>query len=194
MNKADPNNLAQLFLRSQRGDKAALQHLCKELQGVIREVFQRKFRDKALIDDLCQETFVRFLHNIENVKEPSKLKGFACKVAFHVLQDHFRQKYRTQEDVVSLHDNIMEDGAQPRSQPEAQDTESAARLVSTLDLEGAMKQLSPRSREIMVLKSQGFNYEEIAKEMNLSVSGVKMQVKRSLEFLRSILLCVTFFA
>lgn len=192
MSKPDADNLEHLFLRVKQGDGAALQLLCKELQHVIREVFQRKFQDSALIDDLCQETFVRFLGNINHVKEPSKLKGFACKVAFHVLQDHFRRKYRNQEEAISLHDIMVKDGAETRPHTEPHDAGSSDDLIRELDLEDAMNKLSSKSREIMVLKSQGFSYDEIAREMSLSVSGVKMQVKRSLEFLRSILVSVTF--
>ncbi len=63
-----------------------------------------------------------------------------------------------------------------------------------MDLTEALNKLSEKSREIILLKSQGYDYEEISEQMGLSVSGVKMQVKRTLEQLRFSLLAVTFLA
>ncbi len=194
MSKSGVKDLKQLFQQARGGDAAALQALCLELQASVREVFQRKFQDRAVIDDLCQETFVRFLGNIDHVKEAGKLRGFACKVAFHVLQDHFREKYRSTEESLPTEYAGSEQVPGQTSGPAAADTSESDRLIGELDLEEAMRQLSPKSREIMILKSQGFNYDEIAAQVDLSVSGVKMQVKRSLEYLRSVLLSVTFLA
>jgi DNA-directed RNA polymerase specialized sigma24 family protein len=55
-----------------------------------------------------------------------------------------------------------------------------------------VNQIPERSRKILMMKTQGYKYEEISAEMGLTVSGVKMQIKRSIEQLRSVLLDVTF--
>ena len=66
------------------------------------------------------------------------------------------------------------------------------RILNKLDLDEALGQLPEKSRAIIMMKSRGYNYEEISSEMDLSVSGVKMQVKRSMEQLRAALFAVTF--
>jgi len=43
-----------------------------------------------------------------------------------------------------------------------------------VDLTEALNKLSEKSREIILLKSQGYDYEEISEQMGLSVNGVKM--------------------
>ena len=46
---------------------------------------------------------------------------------------------------------------------------------------------STQSRRILLMRADGYKYEEISAKTDLSVSGVKMQVKRNLAKLRSAL-------
>ena len=59
-------------------------------------------------------------------------------------------------------------------------------------MQKALAQLPEKSRHILTMKSNGYSYEEIAAETELSVSGVKMQVKRSIEQLKFSVFIVTF--
>ncbi len=159
----------------------------------MRGFFRKKFGDQATVDDLCQETFIRFLHTLPQLRERMKLKGFVAKVAFHVMQDHFRQKYRKGEERLEI-DSRDEASQEPLLKVDQVEARSEDAVLVHVDLAQALNELPPKSREIVLLKSQGYNYEEIAEQTGLSVSGVKMQVKRTLEQLRFSLLDVTFFA
>ena len=184
-------DLARLLRKAQAGDKFALQKLCKELEGYVRGFFWKKFRDNAIVDDLCQETFIRFLNNLPQIRDKMKLRSFVAKVAFHVMQDHFRQKYRRNEESLEV-DYQDETTQEPHLKAESFETENDEVILDNMVLTEALKKLSEKSREIILLKSEGYNYEEISEQVGLSVSGVKMQVKRTLEQLRFSLLAVTF--
>jgi RNA polymerase sigma factor (sigma-70 family) len=110
-----------------------------------------------------------------------KLKSFVAKVVLHVTQDYFRQKYRRREEELDKYDT----GEQRVKTEEGISPKDDDYILNRLDLEAALDDLPPKSRTILLLKSQGYNYEEISEKTGLSVSGVKMQVKRSLEQLRS---------
>jgi DNA-directed RNA polymerase specialized sigma24 family protein len=56
-----------------------------------------------------------------------------------------------------------------------------------MDLRKALDQLPEQSRRILLMRADGYKYEEISAKTDLSVSGVKMQVKRNLAKLRSAL-------
>jgi len=157
----------------------------------VRGFFCKKFRDNAIIDDLCQETFIRFLNNLPQIRDKMKLRSFVAKVAFHVMQDHFRQKYRRNEESLEV-DYQDETTQEPHLKAESLETENDEVILDNMVLTEALKKLSEKSREIILLKSEGYNYEEISEQVGLSVSGVKMQVKRTLEQLRFSLLAVTF--
>jgi RNA polymerase sigma-70 factor (ECF subfamily) len=186
----DKKNLAKLLKKAQTGDRAALQALCKALEGFIRGCFRQKFRDTALVDDLCQETYIRLLDSLPKIREEMKLSAFVAKVTFHVTQDHFRQKYRRREEALET-DYQGEDRQESHLKVEITDNRVDEHILNKLDLETALQQLPEKSRTILMLKSCGYNYEEIAEEVGISVSGVKMQVKRNLEQLRTLLFTVT---
>ncbi len=184
------NDLAGLLRKAQTGDRASLQQLCKQLEGYVRGFFWKKFRDNVIVDDLCQETFMKLLTNLSQIRDRMKLKSFVGKVAFHVMQDYFRQKYRKKED--NLETDYQDEEAQETSlKIDNQNDQNDDGILDRLDLAEALNQLPGKSREIILLKSQGYNYDEISEQFGLSVSGVKMQVKRTLEELRFTLLLVT---
>lgn len=178
-------NLAALLRDAQAGNQERLQLLCKELEKYLRGYFWKKFQDNVIVDDLCQETYIRFLKNLSTIREPMKLRGFVAKVALHVSQDYFKQKYRMKEE--RLESYYSEEKKESHLKIKTDSNQEDENLLVKLDLEKALSQLSDKSREILTMKSQGYNYEEIAAKKDLTVSGVKMQVKRSLEQLRLIL-------
>ncbi|MFQ6115744.1 MAG: RNA polymerase sigma factor [bacterium] len=187
--------LARLLKKAQAGDAASLQLLCKELEGYLRGYFRQKFQDNTIVDDLCQETYLRLLRNLLLIRDQMKLKSFVAKVALHVMQDHFRQKYRgREEDLEISYKGEVRDENQLKSEvkDEVIDCQNGSGILSKIDLEQALNQLPRKSREILLMKTHGYKYEEISAKTGLTVSGVKMQIKRSIEHLRSSLLLVTF--
>lgn len=185
-------NLSKLLQKAQRGDRNSLNELCKEIEKILRGYFWNKFHDKNIVDDLAQETYIRLIHSLPKVKEPMKFRGFVTKVAIHVSQDFLRQKYRVKEEKLESYSDVEDDS--PSTQEKAIDsTELDEQVIKNIDLKNALEKLSPKSRQILLMKIDGYKYEEIAEEVGISVSGVKMQVQRSLEQLRSTLLYVTFF-
>ena len=183
--------LSELLQEAQRGDRASLNTLCKEIEKILHGYFWNKFQDKNIVDDLSQETYIRLFHAIQNVIEPTKFRSFVTKIAIHVSQDFLRQKYRTREE--KLDGFSTEDDSSVSQEKAVDPIEMDEEVIQDIDLKNALSKLTNRSRQILLLKIDGYKYEEIAKEIGISVSGVKMQVQRSLELLRSSYFCVTFF-
>jgi RNA polymerase sigma-70 factor (ECF subfamily) len=185
--------LADLLRKAQQGDENALNLLCRELEGNIRGYFWTKFRDNDIVDDLSQETFIRLLRNLTTIREPMKLRSFVAKVALHVTQDYFREKYRAKEEELEPHlfTTSASEGGFDRGSGQAETDDQA---VLNVDLERALAELPDKARQIIVLRAEGHKYEEISAQVGLTVSGVKMQVKRNLEKLKTALLGVTFLA
>lgn len=133
---------------------------------------------------------MRLIANILTVREPMKLRSFVAKVAMHVSNDYLRKKYRNLREQSF---DVDETKVASADGDPIGEYETEATLLSRMDVNRALAQLPERSRAILLLKMAGFKYEEISKEFDLSVSGVKMQVKRSLETLKTLLYSVTFF-
>ena len=189
--KDSEKNIVELLKRAQQGDQQSLQKLCVELKEIVRWYFLRKFQDPDIVDDLLQETYLRFLKNIPNIKEPMRLKNFILKVAFHVTQDYFRQKYRRNEDRFT-EETASEGEVKSPTNRTMNDNIASDYVLSKLDLEKAMGKLPKKTQKIIQMKADGYKYEEIAVMYKISVSGVKMQIKRGLEKLKISLFNVTF--
>ncbi len=85
MNSAPQKDLARLLRKAQAGDKFALQQLCKELEGYVRGFFWKKFRDNVIVDDLCQETFIRSAADKNNLAKKVIFRGkFGVSSLFNV--------------------------------------------------------------------------------------------------------------
>ena len=101
------------------------------------------------------------------------LRSFIIKVAIHVTQDYFRKKYRHPEEELEA-ESVM-----------SGDEDPAEAILRRMDLRKALDQLPEQSRRILLTRADGHKYEEISAQTDMSVSGVKMQVKRNLVKLRS---------
>ncbi len=167
--------LAELLERATAGDEAALNALCQELEPTLRKYFWHRFQNPDIVEELCQETFLRFLKNLPNIRDRMSLRSFVIKVAIHVTQDYFRKKYRHPEEELEAEAVV------------SSDENPAEALLRNMDLRKALDQLPEQSRAILLMRADGYKFEEISAKTHLSVSGVKMQVKRNLAKLRSVL-------
>jgi len=62
-----------------------LQQLCKELEGYVHGFFWKKFRDNVIVDDLCQETFIRSAADKNNLANKVIFRGkFGVSSLFNV--------------------------------------------------------------------------------------------------------------
>lgn len=184
-------DFVHLVARAQNGDRASLESLCKALERDIRGYFQQKFMQPDVVDDLTQETYVRLMRNLPNLREPVKLRGFVVKVAIHVSQDYLRKKYRNKEE--SLEDRLATPSDNKSSLSELPAIEGTTeRVLDQMVLQKALDALPEKTRQIVLMKADGYKYEEIADELSLSVSGVKMQIKRGFEKMQIHLAGVTF--
>ena len=168
--------LAELLDQASAGDETALNELCRELEPPVQKYFWFKFQNPDIVDELSQETFVRFLKNLPNIRDRMSLRSFIVKIAIHVTQDYFRKKYRHPEEELDADAGGVTSGEDP-----------AEAILRRVDLERALEELPEQSRRIMLMLADGYKYEEISARTQISVSGVKMQVKRNLAKLRSVL-------
>ncbi len=171
--RPDDQALAELLTRARAGDRQAESALMEGLQPTVRAYFFRRVGDHAELDDLIQNTLVRVFRGIQEIKDVERVRAFTLKAALFELQDLYRGRYGSREVTVAA------ELAEPAVRP--------MRSGLNLDIERALGALTPKARRIIELKALGYRYEEIAGMVETTEAAVKMQVKRALEKLRSIL-------
>jgi RNA polymerase sigma-70 factor (ECF subfamily) len=168
------DDLVQLVQRAQAGDQPAGEQILIRLQPVFQRFFRKRIGAKMEVDDLVQNSLLRVHRGLSDLKDPDKLRGFAMKAAFFELNDFYRGRYTIKELLLE-------------ALPEKEVNDAENVYIDELDVAAALQDLSPRAREIVVLREKGFRYEEIATMIDSTEAAVKMQVKRAFKKLRELL-------
>jgi RNA polymerase sigma-70 factor (ECF subfamily) len=90
---------AELVQRIVAGDRAASDELIQRYSRGVKFVLNGLVSERALADDLYQDTFWMVLEKIKagEVREPERLSGFICSVARNLALGHFRKGARRGE-------------------------------------------------------------------------------------------------
>lgn len=125
-------------------------------------------KHKEDAEDVVQEVFTKYVCGLRLPMSPEHEKAWFVRVTINQCHDVLRRrKYRIHEDL----DTVVEKAL------EADDS-----ISNLLD---ALQQLPEKNRSVVILHYlEGYSVEEVGKLLGLSVSAVKMRLKRSRESLR----------
>ncbi len=127
--------------------------------------------DRALADDLLQESYYRFLRARHSFTSESHRRNYLFRIATNLAHDRHRRG-RVAPTVPLPMEN--EPGALADGRDLAAETERRA------DLARGMATLKPREREMLWLAyAQGSSHEEIAETLGLRRSSIKILLFRA---------------
>ena len=147
--------------------------------GWLRGWFRGRVRDPELVDDLCQETFLRALRGLPRLRDPSRFSTWLYRTAQNLLRDHFRRNKRRKGKVVLSDDLEQEDtGLSPQ--------EALSQKEETEQLLASIESLPERYREPLLLRhARDLSYSEIGSVLGISESSVRVRVFRARQMLRA---------
>ncbi len=177
---------------AKQGHEAAFRELVRRYERPVFSLLYRMVRDRALAEDLAQETFIKVLNGIKSYKPEFKFSSWIFKIANNAAIDHIR---RRSLDTLSL------DGAPDAETPEAMKataiqldakSETPLQEVENRELgsaiERAIGRLRPEYRACILLRHvEGYSYEEIADTLDLPLGTVKTYIHRARNELRGYL-------
>jgi len=85
---------SKLLAEIRDGDQSAWQSLIDLYEGRLLAFLDRRLKDRAVSEDLVQETFLGFLISLPNYDERTPLESWLFSIANHKLTDHFRKTGR----------------------------------------------------------------------------------------------------
>jgi len=141
----------------------------REWQGELLRFAHRLTGDPDLAEDAVQEAMVRYLEADARgaVLHP---RAWLHRVTLNVVRDHARRRETAQR----LEPPPPLDG--PATPEEDLDRNEAVRTVRR-----ALARLSPRDRELLVMRESGFRYREIASVIGVKGESVATLARRALE-------------
>ena len=147
------------------GSRKAFGLLVKCHQEAVRRFFlSQTLGNKALSDDLAQETFVKAWTHISKFRGEASVQTWLLRIAYNVLYDYHRG-YKPTEDLTS---------------PQTRDCEESAPEAGLLmDLKEALAVLNDSERLCITLQlMEGESIEHIADITGLNEGTVKSQLSR----------------
>jgi RNA polymerase sigma-70 factor (ECF subfamily) len=155
----------------------------------VFSLIYRMVRDRALAEDLAQETFIKVLNGIKSYRPEFKFSSWIFKVANNTAIDQLRKRSL---DTLSLDgapnattsDAVARTALQVRADGESPLQEVVSRELGTA-IERAIGRLRPEYRACIVLRHvEGYGYEQIADMLDLPLGTVKTYIHRARNELR----------
>lgn len=174
------------------GREAAYRELIHRYERPVFSLIYRMVRDRALAEDLAQDTFVKVLNALESYRPEYKFSSWIFKIANNVAIDQLR---RRELDTLSLDgapdartkEEIEATALQAVDRTETPLAELESRELGGI-IEEAIARLRPEYRACILLRHvEGRSYEEIAEALDLPLGTVKTYIHRARHELREYL-------
>jgi RNA polymerase sigma-70 factor, ECF subfamily len=162
------------------GDVEAFSELIKRYEDTCVRFAVRMLGSRVDADDALQSAFMRAFRGLRNCREPGRFGGWLYQIVVNECRTYATRQRRRELRFTPAPDAI-ERAVAPGSEPE-EDRDVDGHI------ENALGMLPAEQREAFLLKHvEELSYEEMAALTGLSVSALKMRVKRACDALRDLL-------
>ena len=160
-----------------------MEELVKELfETCHRDVYSYLYslcRDVSLSEDLTSEVFVEVVRSVGSFRGESDIKTWLFTIARRRWAAYLRKQHR-QIETETLSDFLESGGSSPEAR--ACDAETASRIYSLMEQEPV------RTREIVLMRIEGFSFREIGDQHHISENSARVIYFRAKEKIRKILM------
>lgn len=171
---------ADLVDRALDGSQRACREIVSRYERPVFNLIARMVGNRALAEDLTQDTFFKAFSHLRSYKPQYKLSNWLLKIAHNTVIDHLRVRRPA---------TVPVDGADLQTTAAAPETAggTAADPLRRLEaaelaraLEAALAELRPEYRQVIVLRyHEDLGHEDISKIMNVPVGTVKSHLHRA---------------
>ncbi len=151
--------------------------LYEKFREPLRGFISKRISNPHTVEDLVHDVFVRIHGQIGTVKQPERLTAWIYQIARNSIIDFYR---KNKEPLMAAVDDNM-------SFSEEQFSDAAEKLAPAL--REMVARLPDKYKEALWLADfEDRKYTHIAKQLGISVSGVKSRVQRARDMLKEMLL------
>jgi RNA polymerase sigma-70 factor (ECF subfamily) len=159
------------------GSQPAFEQIVRRYQRPVLSLLVRLTGDRALAEDLAQDTFVKAFRNLAAFDVTRRLSSWILRIAHNTAIDAMR---RRRIPAVSL-DTVPRPGEAAPVEPAAPLTpDPVERVALQRALEAAMATLRPDQREAVALRyEEGLSFEEIGQVLRIPEVTARSHVHRA---------------
>jgi RNA polymerase sigma-70 factor (ECF subfamily) len=175
-------SLAELARRTRDGEREAAQALCLRIKDPIFAYCLSKLRNRHDAEDVTQEVLCAVVSDLDRLSEPRAILGYALGISRNLVHRHLGRGPRKRELLVEDAGDLFDGLRGPQSEPplgpgERHPKDLLERRIGALNALLAEEPEHVR-RLIDMHYTEGRTSAEIAEELGLRPSGVRMRLKR----------------
>lgn len=144
--------------------------LFQRLYPSLFRYLQRLTGDADVADDIAQEAFFRLLAQDLPDKEA---RPWLFAVGTNLVRDRARKQERQQRLLAAA--PVLPSAVGPRPDDAVERAEQVAIVRQ------ALAQLAPRDQQLLLMREEGFSYEEMAKAIGVAPSSIGTLIARALK-------------
>jgi len=156
------------------------------IDKIYRFVFFRVGRDRALVEDLVSEIFIKALNNFDGYDEKISRSAWLYTIA----KNHIANYWRDRKEEVSLPESSPDDGENGVGLDDLWFREAADKFKEAGEkafVYELLSQLNYEDRELVTLHYlYGYSYSEIAEMVSKNEVAVKVAAHRAIKKLKNI--------
>tara|TARA_R110002050_G_scaffold96679_1_gene200987 strand:+ start:132 stop:734 length:603 start_codon:yes stop_codon:yes gene_type:complete len=180
-----------LIDRFKGGDQGAFEEMVGRYWDRIYAMVHQLLRNPQDAEEVTQDAFIRAHRGLENFRGDSAFSTWLYQIATNLARNRYWYWWRRKRDKsISFDQPIGDDSTTTLAEVFVGDVETPEDAAVTQELidriAGGMEKLTPKHREILILRNvKNLSYEEIAEILKISVGTVKSRIARARESLRS---------
>lgn len=169
-------------------DEAAYQALVDKYKNALYHHIRRMMRDRAQVDDLVQETFIKAFSALDSYSTQYAFSTWLYKIATNHTIDYLRKRklptYSIDKPIQTKEGEMEYELPDTTYRPDRHIVEDQRRTL----IQEAIDALPPKYYRVIVMRhQQEKSYEEIARELDLPLGTVKAHIFRARELLNKYL-------
>jgi RNA polymerase sigma-70 factor (ECF subfamily) len=174
-----PHEVAHLVTAARGGDRAAFDELVRATYGDTYTLALRLTGNEEDARDVVQEAYIRAFRGLGRFRGDAQFSTWMYRITANCANTHLSKRSRHRHEVLDEADPVPDD--RPTSDPQLQADATALRQRLT----GALADLPPKLRQVVVLRDiYDLPHEAIAEELGISETAAKVRLHRARKKLR----------
>lgn len=190
-----------LIQKAKLGDKRSFEQLYDRYTKDLYKFIYYKVNVKEIAEDLSSETWIQVVKSLKNFSARSSFKTWLFGIAKNILLGFYNEKYANKENV--SFEEFLEKDDVPNVSESLSSQISNLEPTNTVDevyieqekknekheskISRLLATLKPTAAKVLEMRFlKGYSIEEVANELDLSISNVKVTQMRAIAKLRKL--------
>lgn len=169
------------------GDNSSIEQLIQRHKGKVFTYISMYLRDKAMAEDIFQETFLKVINSLRagKYRDDGRFLSWVMRIAHNLIIDHFR---RERQNKVLSNDNYEGDLFNSKHLSEANIEDNLVHNQIIEDVRKLLNELPDDQKEVVMLRHYaGLSFREIADQTNVSINTALGRMRYALINIRKMM-------